>query len=182
MRDSIFTVITPAATHDLTTLETVKDELGILNTAQDTRLYRWIAEASGFIKSYCNRTFAEEQVSELWRSAGGMGRFHHHHHGDGQTTVGFLQLRRFPVTTIDSVSEDDGTALTSDDYEIDAERGWLWRMSSRPSNTVRRRAAVIRTLKCRKSLASWFSNGGCRARMKTACRRRSRRCWIRTGS
>ncbi len=131
MVGSIFTVVVPASTHDLTVLDTVKDELDITNSSQDARLNRWIAEASGFIESYCNRTFAEEQVSELWRSNGHMGRFHHHHHH--HEGVGFLQLRRFPVTTIDSITEDDGTALTSDDYEIDAERGWLWRMSGQVS-------------------------------------------------
>lgn len=114
---SILTIVTPAPTHDLTVLVTVKDELGVTDASQDDRLNRWISETSGFIRSYCNRTFAQEQVREMWRVS---ERFPRHE--------GFVQLRRYPVVSIDGIEEDDGDALTTDDYEVDAERGWLWRM------------------------------------------------------
>lgn len=115
MTGSILTIVTPAATHDLTVIETVKDELGITDTAQDDRLYRWISEASGFVRSYCNRTFAEEGLSEQWR--------------DVRLNRDVpLVLRRRPVSTITSVIA-DGTALTTDEYEVDGHTGMLWRLS-----------------------------------------------------
>jgi gp6-like head-tail connector protein len=120
---SILTVVTPAQTRDLTTLATIKDELGVKDRAFDDRLRRWIREASGYIETYCNRVFAQEQVSELWRWAPGW------HNAPGHARRGDpLCLRRYPVVSIDSLAEDDGDPLTTDDYELDAEHGFLWRM------------------------------------------------------
>lgn len=140
MAASILTVVTPAVTHDLTTLETVKDELNVTDTASDARYTRWIAEASGFVRSYCNRTFASETVSELWRPgtpawspdrnwSGLYADYNRSWNHADDRSHGALKLRRWPVTAIVSISEDDAAALTTDDYEIDAEMGWVWRLS-----------------------------------------------------
>jgi len=118
---SILTVTVPAATHDLTTIETIKDELDITGTASDERLYRWISEASGFIENYCGRVFAAETLSEMWR---GLSR--HYANAGGRMP---LILTRRPVFAITSVTV-DGTALTADQYEMDPATGMLWRLSS----------------------------------------------------
>jgi Phage gp6-like head-tail connector protein len=61
-------VVTPSACMDLTTLETVKDELGIAqtDTSQDDRLAVLIKQASGVVAEYCNRIFGAEEVTETF--------------------------------------------------------------------------------------------------------------------
>lgn len=121
MAASILTVVTPAVTHDLTTLETVKDELNVTDTASDARYTRWIAEASGFIRFYCNRTFAAEGLSEQFRFVV--------ESWIRDPARACLTLRRRPVSVIASITE-DGTALAATDYEADLDRGSIWRLSS----------------------------------------------------
>lgn len=134
--ESILTILTPAITHDLTTLATAKDEMNITGTASDDRLARWIREASGFIRGYCDRTFAAETLKETWRP-GTAGRNRDYNWSSSNWIYGpagdALRLRRWPVTAIVSISEDDAAALTSDDYELDGDRGWLYRMSGQVS-------------------------------------------------
>ncbi len=113
--DSILTIVTPAETHNMTVLATVKDELGITDTALDARLNRWITEASWFIRDYCGRTFAEEILSEQWR-------------GVSLACGSPLILSRRPVSDITSVTV-DGAALDTDEYEVHPDSGRLWRLS-----------------------------------------------------
>lgn len=110
---SILTVTTPAAVTDLTTLETVKAELGVAGAASDIVLARMIAQASGAAGAYCGRVFAREAVSETFRPPGPQAD---------------LRLARWPVVSIASVTE-DGTALAAEDYELDAASGLLMRLS-----------------------------------------------------
>lgn len=116
MTPPIITVTTAAVTHDLTTLDTVRDELGIAadDTSSDARLARWISESSGFIRDYCGRVFAAETVSELWRP---------------DCAMQCLITSRVPVSTITSITEDD-VVLTTDEYEADLGNGFLYRLYS----------------------------------------------------
>jgi hypothetical protein len=137
LTSSMLTVLKPALTQDLTTLETAKDELNITGNDADVRLSRWIRESSGYIATWCNRVFGIEQVSETWR---GSERHHMHnwHFGHGYPSSSVpdpLMPRRYPIVTIDSVVEDEGTTLAPTDYEYDAERGRLWRLSGGTSDT-----------------------------------------------
>ncbi len=124
MKSSIIEVIEPAASHDLTTLEIAKEELGIATDENDARLARWIRETSVYIERHCNRTLIRETVSETW-------------HGtdfwylpEVSVEIRPLTLRRYPVTEIVSFgSVDDDPPLTADDYQLDAYRGRLWRLS-----------------------------------------------------
>lgn len=112
--ESILTVTVAATTHDLTILDTVKEELGISDTTEDTLLQRWIKEESIRIATACNRVFGQETVSQTVRLNAYEG-------------IDAIPLRRFPVVSIASVTEND-TALTTDEYEVDAGAGVIYRL------------------------------------------------------
>lgn len=113
MIESILTVTSAANVFDLTTVADVKSDLGITGSTYDTILARYVTESSVDLASACNRVFARETLSELFRLA-----------ADRPS----LQLRRWPVSSITSVTV-DGTGLASTDYEVDAESGLLWRLN-----------------------------------------------------
>ncbi len=113
MTCSLLTVLTPASSRALTTLATVKDELGITDDESDARLHRWIDEASGRIEAYLDRILASETVQETFRLSG---------------APACLRLARRPVTAIAS-AEVDGATLAADQYEIDAPAGLLYPIS-----------------------------------------------------
>lgn len=103
----MLTIITAANSFDLTLLATVKAELGITDRSEDENLQRWIRQASDAISKYCNRVFAQETVSETFRL---------------KCREEGLLLKRFPVTQIVSVVEND-TTLTASDYELASDGG-----------------------------------------------------------
>jgi Phage gp6-like head-tail connector protein len=108
----MLSIVTAADTYDLTTLATVKAELGIVDREEDEALASMIRQASGVIADHCNRVFALETVEETIR----LNRRMHE-----------LVLERFPVTEIASVIE-NGVTLTEDDYEADLAAGTLRRL------------------------------------------------------
>ncbi len=107
-------VTTPAASFDLTTLETVRSEFGVTDHSEDENLSRWIRQASDVISKYCNRVFAQETVEETFRRA---------------TRSDDILLSRYPVSSIVSVVENDVT-LAAADYEVRAESGLLTKLSN----------------------------------------------------
>jgi hypothetical protein len=118
----ITTITTPAGSFALTTLDTVKSVLGISGSTDDSYLTLAIGQASGLIANYCNRVFALETVQDAirpsidtypWNVPGGLSP---------------VQLTRWPVTTITSVTEDGTTLTAGTGYEVDKARGQLWRL------------------------------------------------------
>jgi hypothetical protein len=98
------------AAHALTTLDTVKDELGITGTADDARLERYIDTASRAISSYCSRQL--EHGIGIVEKIAGMG-------------TARLMVARTPLLTISKV-ELDGAALDTTDYELeDGDAGFI---------------------------------------------------------
>ena len=106
----------------LTTLATVKEELGITGTASDNALIRLINAATDQIEQFCNRTFHRETTIAEKTS----GYADH-----------FLALLKPRINSIASITF-DGSAISSADYEIhDAEAGivrsktgpWTWTAS-----------------------------------------------------
>jgi hypothetical protein len=69
MADRIIDVITPAESFDLMTLAELKIMFGILatDTSQDELLTMFITNYSDLIATYCNRVFAYEELTEIWR-------------------------------------------------------------------------------------------------------------------
>lgn len=136
-------VITPAVTQDLVTLDDVLLELQISNPSNNDKalIQKQITGISAAISRYCDRVFISEKVEEtLWepRDAHGMRHranhsyfyipprtFFRHHH------VNSLYLKRYPITSIDSVYVDD-IPITSDSNDsslrIDRDDGILYRL------------------------------------------------------
>lgn len=94
---------------------TVFAELGITSptSEQTAQMETVILQVSALIDGYLDRTLAEEDVTDHFRMP------------CGDT----LRLSRWPVAQILEVVE-GGTALTSDDWEIDNATGQLWRQGS----------------------------------------------------
>jgi hypothetical protein len=129
---SVLTVTVPAASLNLTTLAIVKDELDIIDAAQDTRLARWISEASSQIHRWINRSLVSETVSELFPGCGSsrpdwmFGDVRRSLDNGGTHATYRLLLARFPVSSIDSVVIDDGDPLDAATYTLDGEKGVLY--------------------------------------------------------
>jgi hypothetical protein len=114
---SIVTVTSAAASINLTDLETVKTELGITDDSQDEQIEQWIAQASAIAATYCRRVFGEETVRETFRPE---------YNGYSCATYReFLPLSRTPVSSITSVTNDDGSVSASE-YEYDSVKGHLY--------------------------------------------------------
>lgn len=96
----------------LTTRNDVKAALSVTGSTDDTFIDSLIERASAAVESYCRRTFGTRTVTQTFRLDRGRQR---------------LILDAVPVTSITSVTE-AGTALTADDYELDAGAGFLDRL------------------------------------------------------
>ena len=109
---SILTIVTAATVRALTTRDAVKGDLGLSGSGDDAWIDAQILAVSSAIEAFCGRTFARETVTETWR--------------------GFCQelviLDRAPVASITSVVE-DGVTLAASDYELDAQKGLIYRLS-----------------------------------------------------
>ena len=107
-------VVTPGASLDLTTLATVKTELGITDTDNDAWLQTKITQTSVAIAPACRRVFQQETVADYfnlgWRSSDEA-----------------LVLSRFPVNEVVSVTESN-SVLPVDQYDVDSSKGLLWRV------------------------------------------------------
>jgi hypothetical protein len=113
---SIVTVTTPATSIMLCTADDLKTELGV-TTDDNNRFFRLIRAASQQIFRYLGRTIIQETVSETIRA------------DDCDSGTEYLNLDRYPVIAIASVTE-DGKALAPSDYECDQESGQLFRLSN----------------------------------------------------
>lgn len=115
---SILTVTTPRTDDGLlVTLEALKTELQIKVDTNDDYLSALLLRVSEAIETHCNRVFAVETVTEVFRP------------DPCAKAQEALILGRRPVITITSVTV-DGEALSASDYEVDAESGLLYRLSS----------------------------------------------------
>jgi len=119
---SILTVLTAAATIDLTTLARAKQELGVTTNATDDLIGAWIHETSARIASACNRPFGLERLQEAFDPSGP-------HHWRQQSSP-VLRLSRWPVVSIESISI-DGVLLDPTGYQVDFATGLIYRVTER---------------------------------------------------
>lgn len=106
-------ILTSAPDKDLTTLSTVKDEIGITGTDDDNFISRLIQEISAAIVSYTGREFAREEVKE---KVGGYGNQQ-------------LIVSRTPIKSISEINYDEETTIDTDDYFIgDSDAGFIHRI------------------------------------------------------
>lgn len=116
----MLTVVAPAASMALTTLEALKDELALSATGDDVWLTDTIARASATIERWCGRVFALETVQETFRI-------------DRATDL--LVLSRWPVASVVSVVA-GGVGLAADEWELDAANGDLYRLGTTDQRKV----------------------------------------------
>jgi hypothetical protein len=134
---SFLTVVTPPTNRDLTTLATVKDELGIVKSNTDRKLRRWITECSDQIVTYIDRQLARQTATETFRQwptttsiwsminmpspvdPGWAGGWWHSNP---------IRLSIRPVESIESVTE-DGVVLDPSLYAFDSDSGLVWKLS-----------------------------------------------------
>lgn len=100
---AITTVITPADSYDLVTLEDYKIDAGITTSTDDVYLARAISRASSAIMTYCGRIFAAEEVRDDFTC--------HNEHS--------LILSRFPVISVTSMTG------VSAGHTLDSARGLI---------------------------------------------------------
>src|SRR4030065_1386508 len=96
------TVVTAVESYDLTELATVKAEMGITGSTDDTFIFRLITVASDAITTYCNRQFALARIKETMQSQGGKN----------------LALSYFPLITLHTLKYKT-VAVTAADYYVE---------------------------------------------------------------
>lgn len=117
-------VLTAAGTIDLTVLATFKDDWGITDGSTDAFLGRQITRSSAAVAQFCNRVIGLENVQDTFLLAKVNNRF------PFAKEYSPLQLTRWPVTQIVSLTE-DGTVLTENtDFITDKIAGQLMRLDS----------------------------------------------------
>jgi hypothetical protein len=107
----------PPAEHALTTLDAVKLQLGITDTASDAQLTAMIDRASAYIESYLGRPIFPQTVTETFRESSWKQR-------------DFLALQYPPIITMLSVTEDTIVMVADTDFEIEIATGLLNRTVS----------------------------------------------------
>lgn len=108
----MLTVITPATNTRLTTVATVKAELGITGSTEDAWTGDAIDRASGTITRYCNCVLTREVLQETIIL---------------KRPTESLMLTRFPVVIADVEVTVDGTGATA---EIDGSNGLIYRLDT----------------------------------------------------
>jgi hypothetical protein len=118
MADRIITVITPATSFDLMTLEEAKLLAGMstTDTTDDAQMQLFLDINSATVMRMCNRIFAKEEVREEWRELNGGCRIFPSH---------------WPIQADDIVSVESpiGTVLDPSAYELEEESGKVELMS-----------------------------------------------------
>lgn len=118
------TVVAAAASHDLTDLATIKNELQVTDSASDTYLSRQITAASVAAASFCNRIFQVETIKdEFWAARD-------FYPGILDRRPEVLQLTRWPLATVTSVLEDGVALVVNTDYRTDPTIGQLIRVDA----------------------------------------------------
>lgn len=111
------TVIVPADSYDLVTLDDLKADLGIIVDTDDDFLTRAIGKASSAAAQYCGRVFPAETVEEVFDLCG--------------KTSDTLLASRTPIVEITSITQGDTVLTAGDDYRYDAKSGIIYRVGGR---------------------------------------------------
>jgi hypothetical protein len=115
--DRVVNIITPATNYDLITLDELKLMFGIpvSDTIQDELYNQYITIYSDMISEYCNRTFAYEELYEIWRCV----------EYDQTNAMKRLFLSHYPLDDTYSiiVESPTGGVIDSSEYEIEWKSG-----------------------------------------------------------
>ena len=117
MADRIINVMTAAGNYDLLSLDELKTAFGILSsdTSQDELYTMLITPYSDVIATFCNRVFAYEQVSEIWRCV----------EYDQNNVMTRLFLSHYPLDSTKAITLESPTGSTLDPstYAIETKSG-----------------------------------------------------------
>lgn len=119
-------VVKAAASYDLTTLARAKIELGLeqSDVSKNAYISAAITEVSAAIANYCNRVFPVERISDTFYLLSDDANF------NTDSAISPLELSRWPVVAILSLTE-DGTALVENtDYLVDYDAGQIFRLNT----------------------------------------------------
>lgn len=114
---SELTVISAPTVIALTTLDNLRDEINPTDTSRDRYYTNLINRASRAIANYCHRTFGLGQYLEVFsldRTEGYLDR---------EQRSPTLRLSRFPVQTVESITDGQGNTVDPATYFIDAASG-----------------------------------------------------------
>lgn len=118
----ITTVVTPPTAAALTTLASVKAELSITDSSQDTLLTSYIGSASAAISQFCNRAFGVSTIKdEAWPD-----REPYSFQFPG--SLSSIQLSNWPVVAITTLTENGDALVDGADYRVDKATGTLYRL------------------------------------------------------
>ena len=124
MADRVIEVLTPADSYDLVTLDELKVTAGIhpTDTTQDAQLTQYISTFSDVVSELCNRVFAYEQVSEIWRCT----------NVDNWAAMKRLFVSRWPIDPSASLvlESPTGTPLDVSGYIIEVKSGKIELLST----------------------------------------------------
>ena len=126
---AITTVVTPPAAGDLIDIDTWKDDWSVTTTDDDGFIARTIARCSMAVGQYCNRTFGIATYQDIIRPerSGRLG-------GIVPGGRNPIQVSRFPLVSVASVAETDGTTATilaeGADYEVNYALGQAYRLDA----------------------------------------------------
>ena len=122
-RHVLSTVVAAATLRSLTDIATVKDDWGISTSADDAFIARSIIRCSSSAENFCNRVFALETVQDQialrrdpWPRM-------------IEERPDLLQLSRWPIVAITSVTVDGTTLVEGTDFLTDAKPGQLRRLN-----------------------------------------------------
>lgn len=118
----ITTVVEAAKSYDLIDLQTIKDELGIAANADNAILSRYVSWASAAWSQATNRVFQAETIKDEIFAARDMYPYQF------VGGIQLLQLSRFPLISVASVTEDDCVLAADTDYKVADDRGALIRI------------------------------------------------------
>lgn len=113
----MLTILTPASSRDLSTLDSVKATLGVTGSAQDVALLTLLRQASDAITRHVGQPFARERVQQTEYLSGG----------------GSIILERSLAVTIETVTFGE-TTLDAGTYSLEGGilRPWLFGWQSAP--------------------------------------------------
>lgn len=121
-------IITPVTDYSLLSLAEFKEDWQITTTGDDIFITRLLARASAAASQFCNRIFQEEELENtfLLEQDDQPGIF------PGGPTV--LQLSRWPITEVVSVTQGNGIELIEDeDFKVNPSNGQLFRLRTNGS-------------------------------------------------
>jgi hypothetical protein len=123
--DQISTVIVPAASNWLVSLDDALDELGLTSdgSTQDTQVGRMISRVSAAISTYCDRVFVRQSYRDQFRYAACFDW--------GKP----LMLSQAPIAVDEDgdlvlIVSEDGTAVAAAEWEANRSAGTLYRLDS----------------------------------------------------